>query len=395
MHVTLIGFGCAGEQLTGEAKRALEEADQILGAGRMLALLPPHSAKTAAAYLPEEVCALLRSEEPEHACVVFGGDSGFYSGAAALLKSLKENGIPAEVLPGISSLQLLSARLGRPWQSWQLCSAHGRVCEVRKEIMAGKPCFFLTGGEESPQTLCQSLSEAGLGELKVTVGEALGYPDERIVSGTAAELAKEKFAPLSVLLTEAAPIWEDRAPGIPDECFLRTKVPMTKREVRTAILSALRVSSEDLCWDLGAGTGSVGIELALHSRGVWAVEKDPEAVGLIEENRKRFGAWNLRIVPGEAPGVFGTLPKPDAVFVGGSGGHLEEILRQVREIAPKARICVSAIALETLAKAVEILEAAGDSVSVTQLAVSRTKPIGQLHLLAALNPIFLITGQAE
>ena len=169
---------------------------------------------------------------------------------------------------------------------------------------------------------------------------------------------------------------------------------MTKREVRAVIPSLLRLTADNICWDIGAGTGSVSVELALHSRGVWALERDPEALELIRQNRSKFGAWNLCVNEAEAPMGMDCLPKPDAVFVGGSGGHLNEILRAVREANPSARVCVSAIALETLSLAVSTLTELGYAVNVTQIAVSRAKPAGALHLLTAQNPVFLISGEA-
>ena len=167
---------------------------------------------------------------------------------------------------------------------------------------------------------------------------------------------------------------------------------MTKQEVRSAALGKLAVGPEDVCWDIGAGTGSVSVELALQSRSVWAVERDAEALALLRANRQRFCAWNLRIVEGCAPKALEGLPPPSAVFVGGSGGELPLILQAVHNANPRARICVSAIALETLNAALRGLTALGYEAEVAQIAVSRCRPAGTLHLLTAQNPVFLITG---
>ena len=163
---------------------------------------------------------------------------------------------------------------------------------------------------------------------------------------------------------------------------------MTKQEVRAASLSKLAVGPDDVCWDIGAGTGSVSVELALQCKAVWAVEHKADALALARANREKFGAWNLRLVEGMAPAILSQFPKPDAVFVGGSGGELPEILEAVRCANPQARVCVSAISLETLHTAMELLEGA----EVTQISVSRSKHVGQLHLLLAQNPVFLVTG---
>lgn len=163
---------------------------------------------------------------------------------------------------------------------------------------------------------------------------------------------------------------------------------MTKQEVRAAILSKLAVGPEDVCWDIGVGTGAVSVELALQCRAVWAVERKPEALALARANREKFGAWNLRLIEGSAPAILEDFPKPDAVLIGGSGGELPGILQAVRRANPEARVCVSAISLETLhAAAAELRDP-----EVTQISVSRSRPAGQLHLLLAQNPVFLVTG---
>ena len=172
---------------------------------------------------------------------------------------------------------------------------------------------------------------------------------------------------------------------------------MTKQEVRAAALAKLAVHPTDTLWDVGAGTGSVSVELALAApRGrIYAVECDPEACALIRKNRERFAAWNLTLIEGKAPQALEALPAPDAVFLGGTKGRMEAVVDAVLTKNPQARLCISAIALETLSAAVAALTARGLTAEVTQIAVSRTKPAGRLHLLMANNPIFLITGERQ
>ena len=179
-----------------------------------------------------------------------------------------------------------------------------------------------------------------------------------------------------------------RTPGLPDEAFARGKVPMTKQEVRAAVLAKLGVQPGELLWDVGAGTGSVSVELALAApRGrVYAVECDPEACALIRQNKEKFAVRNLTLVEGKAPAALENLPAPDAVFIGGTKGNMA---------AGAARICISAIALETLSAAVAALTAHGLQAEVCQISVSRAKAAGKLHLLMANNPIFLITRADE
>jgi len=397
MNVTLIGMGSGQpENLTLQGLAALRQADLILGARRLLAVLPAGCTENrAAAYRPDEVAELLQTSGAENAVLVYSGDTGFYSGASAMMEKLEALGVRARVLPGLSSIQLLAAALGRPWQGWNLVSAHGRTCDPVAECMQGRPTFFLTGGSEDPATLCAQLAAEGFGDVQGVVGQCLGTPEEKLFRGSVKELAAGRFNSLSVLLVEAAEVLPRRAPGLPDEAFERGDVPMTKQEVRAAVLAKLAVRPEDILWDVGAGTGSVSVELALAApRGrVYAVECRPEGCALIKANREKFRTRNLVLVEGLAPAALSDLPAPDAVFIGGSKGSLAAIVDAVLDKNPDARICVSAIALETLSAAVAALTAKGRTVQVSQIAVSRAKAMGGLHLMMAQNPIYLITGE--
>lgn len=397
MNVTLIGMGSGQpENLTLQGLAALRQADLILGARRLLSVLPAGCTENcAAAYRPDEVAELLQTSGAENAVLVYSGDTGFYSGASSMMEKLEALGVRARVLPGLSSIQLLAAALGRPWQGWNLVSAHGRTCDPVAECMQGRPTFFLTGGSEDPATLCAQLAAEGFGDVQGVVGQCLGTPEEKLFRGSVKELAAGRFNSLSVLLVEAAEVLPRRAPGLPDEAFERGDVPMTKQEVRAAVLAKLAVRPEDILWDVGAGTGSVSVELALAApRGrVYAVECRPEGCALIKANREKFRTRNLVLVEGLAPAALSDLPAPDAVFIGGSKGGLAAIVDAALDKNPDARICVSAIALESLSAAVAALTAKGRTVQVSQIAVSRAKAVGGLHLMMAQNPIYLITGE--
>lgn len=394
MIISLIGCGCGPDTLTAEARRAMEEAQLLLGSERLLREYAPDGAAWERAVRAEEIADRLRTCGCERACVLLSGDSGFFSGARTLLPLLE--GEDLRLIPGISSLQLFAARLQRPWQDWRLFSAHGRECDAVAAVCGEGPAFFLTGGRLSPADLCAQLSAAGLDDLPVTVGERLGSPEEQLYKGTAGAFCGRAFDPLSVMLAEAAPQPVKQLHGLPDSLFLREeKIPMTKQEIRAAALSLLALTPEDICWDIGAGTGSVGIEMALQTRAVYGVERKAEALALAEKNRQALGAWKLRLVPGTAPEALAGLPAPDAVFVGGSGGELEQILRCTHEANPRARVCVSAIAVETLHTALHTLETMGYETEVCQIAVSRSRSVAGLHLMLAQNPVWLVTGRAK
>lgn len=403
MSVILAGTGCGSPgNMTLEVRQALEEADLIIGAKRLIEDLGPACTENRRAEVyADRIAALIRQTLDQDArakiCVAYSGDSGFYSGTRSLLPLLDDAGIEAAVLPGISSIQLLSARIGRPWQDWLLVSAHGTDCDAVAAVMQGRPAFFLTGGTLGPAELAGQLAAAGLGALEVTVGERLSYEDENLIRGTAEELSGRQFAPLSVMLAEPAPRMQEFAPGIDDSGFIRGSVPMTKQTVRAAIQGQMQVAREDIVWDVGAGTGSVSVELAMRARGgrVYAVEREPEGCLLIRQNRERFGVWNLQVAEGAAPDALEELPAPDKVFIGGSGGRLEEIIGIALKKNPDALICVTAIVLETLQEAIRLMQEAGMDVKIVQVAVSEARKLGKKHMMNAENPIFIITGQKE
>ena len=331
MQLTLAALGSGRwDTLTGQVQARLLQAQCILGAPRLLADLPAEcTPNRIAATTASALLAAIRREGLERIVVVYSGDSGFYSGARSLIPLLEAKRIEYTLLPGLSSVQMLAALLGRPWQDWLLVSAHGVDCDPVAAVMQGRPAFFLTGGALDPAALCKKLVEAGLGQLPVTVGENLYRPRQCVTALTAREGAEMGFAPLSVLLAEGAPMPPRRTPGLPDSAFIRGKVPMTKQLVRAAILAKLAVAPEHILWDVGAGTGSVSVELALAApKGrVYAVEYKPEACDLIRQNREAFHTWNLELVPGRAPEALGALPAPVAVFIGGSGGAMDAIVQ--------------------------------------------------------------------
>lgn len=392
MTVSLIGAGANVRTLTTEAKEAIARADVVIGAKRILDAMNLHKEQRVFPLVhAEEIADCLANTDAEVAVILFSGDTGFYSGAVKLLPLLQERNLSCQILPGISSVQMLASRMRVPWQDWTLCSAHGEAPDPVSVLMQGKSAFFLTGTTHTPSTLCKRLADAGLGSLRAVVGECLYEKEERIADGDVQSFADKTFLPLSVLWVEQAPVW-DGGCMLADRCFVRGKVPMTKQEVRAAILVHLGARETDVIWDVGAGTGSVSVALAHAAKQghIYAVERKEEALSLIEENRKKLCAWNLSVIPGEAPEALRTLPAPDAVFVGGSGGLMKEVIAEVFAKNRHARFVASAITMDTLQKTCDALKEKELPFRVTQIAVSKTDGTGDTLLMKANNPVFLI-----
>ena len=392
--IYLLGMGGYDEGML-LYKELLCRAERLIGSKRLIGQLHEECCPGRVICSDtEKIMQLLREKTEGDQCVLFSGDTGFYSGAALLAGRLESESIPFTVLPGISSVSLLSAAVGMPWQDWNLVSGHGREIRAVNAVMKGKWTCFLTDGKRTPGHLCRQLERAGLGSLKVIVGERLSCHDKTIRRGSAGEFAGASFDPLCVMLCEPAPRYAYRCPGIEDAAFIRGDVPMTKRFVRSSILALLQPEKDAVVWDVGAGTGSVSVELSLCAPDgiVYAVEEKEEAFDLIRANREKFCAYNLMPVKGRAPEVLETLPAADFVFIGGSGGKLGEIIGEVLGRCRSVVICVSAVSVETAAEAVSILEEEGLEVSLSQIGVSVGRKAGRLHMFSAQNPVCLIRG---
>ena len=331
--------------------------------------------------------------------VVMSGDSGFFSGTKKLLPLLMD--CTVRVLPGLSSLSVLCARLGVSYEDVVPVSVHGRDHDIAPDVRRNPRVFALVGGENGMANLCRRLSDAGLGDVRVSVGERLSYPDERITRGTAEALQNGCFQPLSVALIENDNAGEAPFFGLPDSAFLRGSgedgvVPMTKSEVRAVCMSKLRVQPDSICWDVGAGTGSVSIEMAsqAYNGAVYAIEKKEAAVQLLTENKDVFHADNLHVISGAAPEACADLAAPTHVFIGGSSGNLRDIVTLILDKNPRARIVATAITLESVAELTELLgEFTGGETEIVSMTVARGRTAGRYHLMTGQNPIYIFTMQ--
>ena len=388
--VAIIGIGMGADTVTGEGLGAIEQAEVLLGAPRMLSAFSRFDKPSYAVYEPEKVKALLGENGMQRFAVLVSGDTGFYSAADGLTETL--SGYEVKLIPGISSVSYFFAKLKRPWQGAALLSCHGRGTNLTDTVRRSKLTFALTGG--NADALAKGLAEAGFGGLTATIGESLGTENERIFTLPVNELVKASVSNLSVLLIENPDADARIRFGIPDGEFTRGAAPMTKSEVRAMSMSRLALSPNAVCCDIGAGTGSVTVEMALaaYEGHIYAVDKNEEAVSLIAENCKRFHIGNVTPVLGSAPGALLSLPPMDAAFIGGSGGAMGDIFAAVLSKNHLARIVVNAIALETLHAAVGTFKAHGIMPEIVQLNAARAKPVGDIHMMLAQNPVFIVSG---
>lgn len=395
VYIVGVGMGTS-DTITGEAAQLIAGCDCLIGAQRVLQGIANPAPRRFTLVLPAEIVQVIEQNPQFHQVVVaMSGDSGFFSGAKKLAALLKEKGIPVELRCGVSSLQYFCAKIQISWEDAKIVSVHGREANPVGSVACNHKTFFLTGTNQPVEQVCQTLTRHGLGELQAWAGENLSYPQERIVQGTVAQLAGQTFGGLAVLLVEN-PTPNQPPAHLPDEAFQRGKAPMTKEEVRAVSVAKLRLLPWETAYDVGAGTGSVAGEMALFcpQGQVYAVEKNPEALALLHENRQALALHNMCIVEGEAPAALAPLPPPDAVFIGGSSGSLREIMALCLQKNPTARFVINAITLETVCQAVKALkELSLVETEIVQLSVARAKSIGNYHMMMGQNPVYIISGK--
>ncbi|MDG5977972.1 precorrin-6y C5,15-methyltransferase subunit CbiE [Hydrogenophaga taeniospiralis CCUG 15921] len=407
--------------LGATALRHLQQADLVIGAARTLQLLAgqmaPGAEQRDLGGALSQVPEWIRAAQAEHRRVVVlaTGDPLCHGIAAYLGSRLCIEVI--EVVPNVSTLQLACARLGLPWQDMRFASVHSKdagdwvpgsppghgLYALLRDIRQHDRLAVLTSPHNTPDRIARMLMAEGLADdFQMAVAERLCQPEERIVSGMAISAAAQMdFADPNVVL-----LWRSRlrAPqvllGLPDASFEQRhpeKGLITKHEVRAVSLARLQLRADSVVWDIGAGSGSVGLEAARLCRNghVYAIEKNADDAAIVQRNRLAMGISNHTLLHGKAPEGLQDWADPDAVFVGGSGGELAELIALIlKRLQPKGWLVMNFVTIENLAAAVDTLKALGASWDVLQLQASRSKPILHMHRMAAENPVWIVCAQA-
>lgn len=332
--------------------------------------------------------------------VLASGDPLFYGIGRRLIRSFPGHRIC--VHPAVSSMQLAFARFNLPWDDAEFVSLHGRSNEhLASRLLKYPKVFLLTDPVSSPNVIAGKLlaecEEDVTAGVTCYVGECLGFPEERLFSGSLAEIAKETFAApnVMILLNPTTCLQSKKIPafGLQEKEICHSRGLVTKNEVRAAAIHALRFPQDGIFWDVGAGSGSVGLEAARLFPGlhVLSIEKEVEQWQNIELNKKKFRVCNMNLVKGEAPDALQQLPVPARVFIGGSGGALQHILEFCAErLVAGGIIVVNAVIDRTAKLAPEILYRLGFDVEIREIAVQRfSYPEKEKQHF---NPIKIIVG---
>ena len=402
-NVAIIGLGIGNSNyLHQKSLEYINKSECLIGAKRMIKDFEHLSKKIYECSNADKIYEyIMENDEYVNFGVLVSGDTGFYSLAKGLTELLKQcNSINLLNIPALSSIQYFSSKLNIPWDNIKYISAHGRNVNIVSNVIFNENIFMLTGGDLKPDNICKILESKGLGHLKVSVGENLSYDDERITEDRASNIAKMQFNSLAVMI-----VHNDRyissdysLRSIRDEEFVTGKAPMTKSEVRTVSVSKLNLKSNYTVYDIGAGTGSVSIEIALKLREgiLYAIEKDEEAALLIEKNIEKFKTYNIEIIKDIAPNGLDKLPKPDAAFIGGSSGNMDEIINAMIRKNPYVNIVINTITLQSLNEAMSCMgKYKLEDVEIINVSVSKSKKVGRYDMMTGQNPIYIISGKGS
>ncbi len=348
--------------------------------------------------LAEALFQIQQSLKTGHVTVLASGDPLFFGIGRRLIEAFPD--VEIHIAPALSSMQLAFSRFQLPWDDARFVSLHGRSNrQLAANLLVWPKVFVFTDSENSPNAIARQLliecgDEATAGVL-IHVGENLGFAEERLISGTLQEIAVQSFADpnVMILVNDGFSSGAECSFGLQEREICHSRGLITKSEVRAAALHALRLPKEGILWDVGAGSGSVGLEAARLFPGlsVLAIEKEEEQWANIERNRKHFAAWNLELVKGSAPEALQNLENPARVFVGGSGGNLEQILDYcVARLLPGGTIVVNAVIEKTAVKAPQILYGHGLDVEIKEIHVQRRSYPAKEAM--SYNPITIIVG---
>ena len=420
--VGVLDNGVAG--LTPQAETAISDAHIVIGGGRTLKLFTRLFAPGAQQYdltgkLSSVPVWIEQGLNDGLAVVVLATGDPLCHGIGKYL--IGKLGVArCEVIPNVSTLQLACARLGLAWQNLKLCSVHskdagewssaeGRQHGLYPLLAATKAHELLgvfTSAENSPGRIARMLLDEGMGEdFRMSVCEHLLQEDENIHRDLSLDQAAQvKFADLNVVILQRQQSLQRNALfGLADDSYKQRKPDkglITKREVRAVSLARLQLRADSIVWDIGAGSGSLGLEAArlCHQGYVFAVEKNAEDAAIAQENQARMGISNYQLMEARAPQGLDSWPDPDAVFIGGSGGELAQLIAlSLLRMSAGGCLVINVVTMENLHSATQALKDCVQNIpglewDVVQLQASRSKQILDMQRFEALNPVWIISA---
>lgn len=387
------------EGFSTQALEVINRADVLIGHLRHLDLFPDFAGEKRELGDLSELLVFLK-ETDRQVALLASGDPMFFGISRFLLRNLPKEQI--EIFANVTSMQYAFSRIKEPWDDAIFVSVHGRGMGMAVDkIVASEKACVLTDKVNSPAALARELLARGAEGYEAWLCEDLGLPGEKFTRTDLRGLLELTPSELNILIL--IKVYEPNLIhypliGIDDEQFQTSKKLITKQEIRAVTIAKLQLQDDLVMWDIGAGSGSVSIEasnLMPHGR-IYALERNPQCVGFLAENLKKFSAYTVKLIEAEAPEGLDDLPDPDRVFIGGAGGHLEDIIDTIdKRLRPEGLIVLNAVTLETLTKAVEYLEDHAYLVEAVCINVARTRSLSEYKMFEALNPVYVITARKE
>lgn len=405
--VLLVGMGNGVEDLSARARKWIDHAEVLFGARRYLELFAARHAARVPWESPLER-SLDRIEEVsarQRTAVLTSGDPFFFGVGRRITARLGKDRVLA--FPNVTAVQTLFARIGESWDNVKVMSLHGRPGSAGsaawlREVRLHPRVVLYTDPEHSPDRIARWLLEAGLGECTLVVGEDLGMPSERISRISVEEAVGSSFSALNVVavlredsnggLMDPVDPWP--LFGLPESAYAHEAGMITKMEVRAVVLAHLQLKPGLVLWDLGAASGSVAIEAA-RTMGLGrtvAIERSERRYRDLLQNIARLAPSRAQAVCGRALEHIEALPDPDRVFIGGSGGELEDLLAVIADrLRPGGLVVQTAVSLDTVETSRAFWKSRPDfSLQLLQMQVSHSAPIGRTERLEPQNPVFLL-----
>ncbi len=390
----LIGIGDNGlESLLPQYVHWIEDCEVLVGGERVLEFFPSFTGekimiKGGLSALVERLTA-----ETRDTVILASGDPLFYGIGGYLAKKLD-----IEVYPYMSSVQLAFAKMGESWQDAYVTSIHGRSIKgLAQRIDGKKKVALLTDADNNPTALARYLKHFGMTEYRAFVAENLQGTNEKFGWYSLDELETADFSLLNVVILKQTSEPIHYSLGIDDEEFSQRKPDkglITKKEIRVLSLQAMQLQQDSIVWDVGTCTGSMAIEAGkLAPEGqIFAVEKNAPDLENCLQNQQKFRV-DMTAIHSKAPAGLENFPDPDAIFIGGTGGEMIELLQLCcSRLKQNGRIVLNAATIENLYKAVEVFKACGFTVDILQAQLARSKPILDMTRFVPLNPIYIITA---
>ena len=404
--IIIVGIGDDGlEGLTIVGRGHVEKADVLIGTEHTLQLIGPTKVKTILVDgNVDTVAGHIADHRASRIVVLATGDPLFFGVARYLCEKIGKDRI--EVVPNVSTMQLAFARVKESWDEAYLTNlaTQGIDAVVERMRTASKVGLFTT---EScpPGAVAAALMERGIDYFTAYVCENLGSPNERVTRCELADLVTMEFSSLNVMVLVRKPNVPDRPIemqghrlfGNPDEAFLQSKPKrglITSSELRVLALAEMDLGPASNVWDVGAGSGSVAIEAAqLAPNGTtYAIEMDSEDYQLIVSNAERFAVRNLVPVLGQAPEAWADLPDPDAIFIGGTGRAVGQIVAlALKRLKKGGRLVANVASIESLSLVHEKVREMGDHFSVRMIQISHGNEQLDLLRFESMNPSYLVS----